>query len=408
MQTATEAAALLGQMKGVYMKLGQVASFASPALPEAARDALRQLQKEAPPMGFHLVRGVLETELGRDLGRLFRHVDEEPLAAASIGQVHRARLRDGTRVALKVQYPGADEAIRADLGVGGSLAAVVQLLHRNADARGVVDELRSRLLDELDYRLEARHQARFEAIWRGHPRIVIPRIFPDLCTQRVLCQELCRGLDFYAMADVATDAEKQLAVRALNDFVFDSMHFHGIFNGDPHPGNYLFREDGAVTFLDFGCVVTFDPEFLARLQAFNRSLVERDHAAFDRLVVELGVVLPGRPLDHDFLWSFFTYHAAPFLDDAEFEFTDDWVAQSADVMRPDNLRRLNLPRELVFFNRITFGLNAIFAQLGGRANFQRLYRRYLYPAESVAPSLAQAGVAMPERFLGTGWSAPDV
>ena len=397
-QSSAEAAALMGQMKGVFMKLGQIVSFARESLPPEAQEALKVLQKDAPPMAFALVRGVVEAELGGALEDHFAAFDEVPLAAASIGQVHRARLHDGRDVVLKVQYPGVDEAIRADLRFSDGLATLVQSFHKNADGKAIVRELKERLEDELDYRREAAHQRLFARIWRDHPLIRIPTVHDAFTTRRVLCQDYAEGLDFYTFVEAAEDDEKQLAVHVLTDFVFDSMHLFGVFNGDPHPGNYLFHEDGGITFLDFGCVKRFSEPFLETLRDLNRALVGDDHAAFDAAVKALEIVRPGRPFDHDFLWEFFAYHASPFKDDRVFAFDKAFLHAAAEVMRPAHLRRLNLPPDLIFFNRITFGLNAIFERLGARANFHRLYRRYLDRAAALPPATAVAGVEVPPHF----------
>ncbi len=408
LETSAEVAALMGNMKGVFMKLGQIVSFARESLPPEARDALAVLQKDAPPMSFELVRGVVEAELGGRLSDHFAWFDAEPLASASIGQVHRARLPSGADVVLKVQYPGVDEAIRADLRFSDGLAALVSSVHKNADGKAVVAELKERLEDELDYVREAANQQRFYDIWAGHPLIRVPRVYPELTRRRVLCQEYVEGLGFYDFLEVATPEEKRLAVHAINDFVFDSMHFHRVFNGDPHPGNYLFNEDGGVTFLDFGCVKRFDQPFLDHIHGLNGALVHGDHAAFERHVRALEIVLPGRPYDHDFLWSFFRYHGAPFIEDREFAFDRAFLEQAAEVMTPNNLRRLNLPPDIIFFNRITFGLNAIYERLGARENFHRLYLRYLDRERDHPPGLATLGVALPERFLAAhAWAALD-
>jgi predicted unusual protein kinase regulating ubiquinone biosynthesis (AarF/ABC1/UbiB family) len=261
-----------------------------------------------------------------------------------------------------------------------------------------VDELRRRLRDELDYRQELRHQQIFGEIWQGHPLIRIPRVYPEHSSQRVLCQQHCRGLGYYEFLRRSTQKERDLAVFVLNDFVWDSMHRFHVFNGDPHPGNYLFAPDGGVTFVDFGCVKRFEPAFIGRIQALNRAIVEEDRPRFDALVREMRVVLPGRSYDADFIWQFFAYHAAPFSRDRVFTFDRAFIERAAEVMAPANLKRLNLPPELLLFNRITFGLNAIFAELGASANFHRLYRRYLYPDETLPPALAVAGAVLAPRF----------
>ena len=399
LKSAEEAAALMGNMKGVFMKLGQIVSFANDALPESARQALQGLQKDAPPMGWEVAREVVEEQLGGDLSQHFARVDEEPLAAASIGQVHRAKLRDGTEVVLKIQYPGVDTAIEKDLKFTGGLAAMVGGLYPNSDAKAIVEELRQRLTEEVDYQREAQNQQLFWKLWQGHPLIRVPRVYPDLSRKKVLVQQFVRGLGYYDFLQAANDAERTRAVFVLNDFVFDSLHRFHVFNGDPHPGNYLFHEDGGITFLDFGCIRFFEAPFMQELQGFNRAIVNQDRDAFDASMHRLQLILPGKPYDRDFCWEFFQYHAAPFAHDREFTFTEEYLAQAREVMNPIKLRKLNLPPELVFFNRITFGLNAIFEQLGASANWQRIYRRYLFPDEQAPPSLALTGVELPERFL---------
>lgn len=399
LETAEQVARTLGQMKGVFMKLGQILSFAVEGLPPEARAALASLQKDAPPMDFALARGVLERELGGDLGARFRHVDEEPIAAASIGQVHRARLRDGTDVVLKIQYPGVDEAIRADLRASSGLAMLIRSVNRSIDAEAIVAELRGVIESELDYRRELANQALFARLWQGHPLIRIPRVFPEHSRERVLCQAYHRGLGFTDFLAVANAAEKRLAIHVLHDFVFDSMNRFCVFNGDPHPGNYLFHEDGGVSFLDFGCVKQFRPEFIRDCQRMNRALCEGDRVTFAAQARNLGFVLPGRSLDADQLWGLFCYLGAPFVEDAEFAFSAEWLGRASEVMSPTGTWGLNLPRDFVFMNRITFGLNAIFHQLGARENFHRMTRRYFYPEEKAPPALARLGLALPERFL---------
>lgn len=398
LKSSEEVAQVMGQMKGVFMKLGQVASFAREGLPPEARKALESLQNDAPPMSFDLVEGVVTRELGKMADR-FSEFEYEPMAAASIGQVHRARLKSGEDVVVKVQYPGVDEAIRSDLRFTQGLVSMGSALFRNTDTTSMIEELKDRLIDELDYRLEAENQTRFHAIWQGHPLIRVPRVYREHSAQRVLVQERIEGLGFNDFLAVATPEEKRLAMLVMNDFVFDSMHLFGIFNGDPHPGNYLFEPDGRVTFLDFGCVKRFDGPFMNDLRALNRAIVMRDEEAFEHNLRKTGIVMDGRPYDRDASWRFFDYHARPFARDEVFAFTSDYLKEAADVMAIGNLKRFNLPKDLVFFNRITFGLNAIFARLDARENFHRYYRRYIFPEEDVPPSLALVGVDIPPKFI---------
>jgi predicted unusual protein kinase regulating ubiquinone biosynthesis (AarF/ABC1/UbiB family) len=399
-KTADEAARTMGQMKGVFMKIGQIISFTNESLPPQARASLAQLQAAAPPMEFALVRQVVEAELGDRIEHLFRRIDDEPIAAASIGQVHRATLEDGSEVVLKVQYPGVDRAIEADLKASSGLAALIGAVNRNIDADAVVDELKTMIRQELDYCRELRNQQLFHRLWADHPLIHVPRVYPEYSSRRVLCQEFRRGLTFGEFVAHANENERKLSVRVLHDFVFDSINKYCVFNGDPHPGNYLFHDDGGITFLDYGCVKYFDPDFIRKLHQMNRALVENDRAAFAAMCLELALVLPGRSYDLDYLWEFMTYNAAPMLRDQPFTFTSQWIRRAGEFMSSSQMRQVNLPRDFLFLNRITFGLNSMFLQLCASENFHRFNRRYIYADEpGGAPALALAGIELPAKYL---------
>ncbi len=398
MQVAEEATEMMGNMKGAFMKLGQILSFAIEAVPENARNALQKLQMDAPPMAFPIVAQVIAEDLGKPITALFARFDREPIAAASIGQVHRARLHDGTEVAVKVQYPGVADAIENDLRASKGLAAMVSAINHNIDAHGVVEEVKERLFEELDYAQELRNQQVFYEIWRGHPLVRVPAVYPALSSARVLTQQYCPGLSFNDFVKVATPAEKKLAVHVIHDFVFDSMNRYCLFNGDPHPGNYIFQDDGGIVFIDYGCVKSFNPDFIRDLQAMNRTLMEERRQDFEALLKKMQVVLPERPYDLDELWDFFCYHSHPFRTDRVFTFTPEWVQEAFSVMDPTKQTRINLPKNFVFLNRITFGLNSIMLALDAAENFHEIHRRYNYPDAAVPPSLTRVGVDVPERF----------
>jgi predicted unusual protein kinase regulating ubiquinone biosynthesis (AarF/ABC1/UbiB family) len=396
-RSAEEAVALLGGMKGVFMKVGQIVSFAHDALPEQAKGLLQGLQKDAPPMAFELVRRVIEEELGGDLSRHFVEVEEAPLAAASIGQVHRARLKSGADVVVKVQYPGVDAAIRADLVALERMGKVIAPFSPAFDADAVLAELRARIQDELDYRLEGRSQALFRRLWEGHPLIRVPRVYAAQTTRRILTSEHVLGFGFYDFLREADDRDKRTASATIHDFVFDSMFCHLVYNGDPHPGNYLFHEDGAVTFIDFGCVKRFAPQSMDDIKTFFRAIIEGDRATHDRYVPILGLVRPGRDWDHDNMWAHWRYHLEPYWSE-EFTFTPEYLARGREVMAPKNTRDMNLPADLLFFTRITFGLNAIAQQLGSSGAFHQSARRHFYPDDQGASALGLVGVELPDRF----------
>src|SRR5438132_10841344 len=235
-RTAEDVAQVLGGMKGAIMKAGQMLSFIAEGLPPEAQAALATLQADVPPMAPSLAEGVVRAELGADPERLFLDWDPVPVAAASIGQVHRAVMPDGRAVAVKVQYPGVDRAITSALDTAEFLYGLfAQFALKNLDVTALVDELRDRMADELDYRLEAACQSEFAARYSGHPFIRVPKVVSDRSTRRVLTSEWVDGLRWDDFVATAGQAARQQAAEVLMRFAQGSIHLHGVFNGDPHP-----------------------------------------------------------------------------------------------------------------------------------------------------------------------------
>jgi predicted unusual protein kinase regulating ubiquinone biosynthesis (AarF/ABC1/UbiB family) len=293
----------LGASKGAIMKVGQLLSFipmgaAVPAeYQKIFQAAMSRLQSDAPPMAPELAAQVVQQELGAPPDTAFADFEPMPFAAASIGQVHRARTHDGRDVAVKVQYPGVAEAISADLKNAELLSVLIGLLRSmfpgvtRIDPKVVAAEVSARVNEELDYRLEARNQQVFADAYRGHPFIRVPNVLPELSASRVLTQDLAQGRSLYE----AMDADQDLRDRwgeAVYRFAFGSLRRLGIFNADPHPGNYLFDDDGTVTFLDFGCVKRFTPDQLLLIQDVVRAVVLGDADLLLRSFISSGLFDP--------------------------------------------------------------------------------------------------------------------
>jgi predicted unusual protein kinase regulating ubiquinone biosynthesis (AarF/ABC1/UbiB family) len=314
-RTAERYAELLGRSKGALMKAGQLLSFVSaiPAVPDEFqpiyRTALRRLSDDAPPMAPELAREVLESELGRRTESVYAEFDWSPLAAASIGQVHAAWLHDGRAVAVKVQYPGVADAIRADLQNSELLSTFLGLIfglsakQASFDLRGAAHELGVRITEELDYRLEATNQAEFADIYRGHPFIHVPEVIGELCTDRVLTQELVSGKSWR----MALDCEQGLRddwAEAIYRFTYATNLRFCMFNADPHPGNYLFHDDGSVSFLDFGCVKRFRREQVDVMTAIGRACMREDVRGTWRACVEAGFCRSTDPVTPEEVYEF--------------------------------------------------------------------------------------------------------
>jgi predicted unusual protein kinase regulating ubiquinone biosynthesis (AarF/ABC1/UbiB family) len=373
----------MGEMKGAFMKLGQMLSFVSDAVPAEYRAALESLQAEAPPLGFGAVRDVVERELGAPLERAFARFEREPIASASIGQVHRARLPGGEEVAVKVQYPGVADAIGADLANVGLLYRVVALLYPSLEPGPVVEELQARIGEELDYRREAINQTAFAELYRDHPFIRVPAVVTTHSTGQVLTSELVQGRRMAELAGAGEETRNRVA-EVIYRFVFGSLIRFAVFNGDPHPGNYLIGERGEVIFLDYGCVKRFPDPMIATWTQLVRAHLEGRRGDFRALAVELRFMPADSSIETDLLYDYFCYFYEPFHQDRVFTFTQEYNSRSlAMVFRPEGkfaglARRLNMPPDFLFVNRIQWGVYSILARLGATANWHRMHREYLY------------------------------
>jgi predicted unusual protein kinase regulating ubiquinone biosynthesis (AarF/ABC1/UbiB family) len=378
LKTAEQITEALGNMKGALMKLGQMASYLDAGLPEPVRAQLAQLQQNAPPMSAELAAQVIESELGAAPDTVFEQWDPVPLASASIGQVHRAITRDRTAVAVKVQYPGIGEAIRADLENADVVFQGIGMMFQGLETGPLVDELRERLLEELDYEQEAANQTLFADAYRDHPFIHVPDVVPALSTKRVLTTELGEGVRFAEVLTWSAE-EKNLAAEAIYRFVFRSLYGLHAFNGDPHPGNYLFLPGGRVTFLDFGLVKHFTPAEVTGFEAMISAMVLRhDSHEFRKAVEGVGLIPAGAPFSDSEIEDYFSHFYEMLLNDDVVTITPEWssatISRFFDPNGPysDIAKAANLPPAFVIIQRINLGLMAVLAQLGATANFRRI------------------------------------
>jgi predicted unusual protein kinase regulating ubiquinone biosynthesis (AarF/ABC1/UbiB family) len=376
--------ATLGEMKGAAMKVGQILSFLdSNLVPEAYRPIYQEiagaLQADATPMPVETARAVIEEELGRPVDEVFEWFGLQPMAAASIGQVHAAHLPGGREVVVKVQYPGAAAAVRADLANAQLMASIAAASSRLrgpmrpvADPRAMVEEIRDRVDEELDYRLEAVNLQEFGDRYRDHPFIHVPAVVPELSTERVLVMDEVDGMRW----NVALEQPQELKDRwgeVINRFVYGSLYEFGIFNADPHPGNYLFHADGSVTFLDFGCVKRFDERQIEGGRTFNASITrgDGDPDALKQMLIDFGFLPSDTKLTAQRIFDWYAPMYRTLLEEETGTFTPELAAyvvhRNFDPLGDfgEMLRGMGITqasKDFVFINRIQLGL---FSVLGG-------------------------------------------
>lgn len=387
-RTAADVAKELGEMKGVLMKAGQLISFIFETLPDEAQAALATLQADAAPMAPSLAAGVVESELGMPPERAFLDWTDLPVAAASIGQVHRAVTHDGVDVAVKVQYPGVHHAIESDLDAAEVMYGMFSaMMLKGLDAKGLVDELRARMREELDYRLEARNVEEFGRMFAGHPWVRVPSLVPDLSTRKLLTTEWVDGLSFEEFRTTASPATKQRAGEVVWRFAQHAVIRNGAFNGDPHPGNYKFHHDGSVTFLDYGLVKRWSPGEWERLQpTLDAIIVHRDPQLLVQAMEDSGFLRAGHGVDAELIYDYVSSPYQPYLVD-EFTFTRQWMADTIgkmfDVQGPHQpvIEALNMPATFVILDRVVWGINAILGKLDVSGPFRAMLLEYVANGE---------------------------
>jgi len=379
---------VLGSMRGAAMKVGQTLSAVDLGLVPAEvrpqfQEILAALQQDAEPMAFRTIRKVVEEDLGERLGRHFEAFEEEPIAAASIGQVHRARLRDGRLVAVKVQYPGIAQAVRADMQNLRLALKLLGVIAPGIDTGPIAEEIRERIGQELDYELEAANHRAMARAYRGHPFIVVPDVVSDLCRERVLVSELVDGRRF-ASAREAPARERDRYGEILVRFYINGPLRHRLLNGDPHPGNSLFLDDGRVAFVDFGFFKTLSDAEIAQLVASTRATYERDAEALFEVIAPLGGLPPDPGLAEPFLESYLAIFGWLLTDRVT---TIDGSATGA-MMRSynrlrgsDQFRSLTLPAEHFVLMRAVMLLIGLLGQLRATGNWLDPAREWLLGEE---------------------------
>lgn len=383
---------VLGSLKGGAMKLGQVLSVFEPAMPlelaEPYRRALVKMQSAAPPLPTPVMHRVLDEQLGRQWRRRFVEFDDTPVAAASIGQVYRATYHDGRTVAVKVQYPGADDSLRGDLRQLRRFGKLLQPLLPGGEIGPVLDEVCERMVEELDYHAEADNQRRFAAAFADSPEFVISRVVAS--APKVLVQEWVDGAPLARVISEGTPAQRNEVGRLIALFFYSGLAHTGMIHADPHPGNYLMGADGRLRVLDFGAV-TVPPEGAMELSGrIMRASVERDQEALIDLIKQAGYLPEDSIADPDEIFAF----AAPFIDPvgaSTFKFTRAWLRErvgplldfgSADY---ETSQAVTTPPGWFMLHRAYGGIYGLLSQLDAEVPFRDIVERWhpgVVPIES--------------------------
>jgi predicted unusual protein kinase regulating ubiquinone biosynthesis (AarF/ABC1/UbiB family) len=382
---AEHAAEVLGQLRGLAAKVGQMASYVDGLVPEAQAAAfettLKVLRAQAPRSSPAAIRAIVEEELRQPVDALFAEWDDAPLASASIGQVHRARLADGREVAVKVQHPGIARAVESDLANAGLLESFVGALGgRRFDSRSLLEVVRARFREELDYVHEAENLSAFARLHAGDPTVRVPTLVTTHSAARVLTTELARGKAFEEACE-ASETERNAWARTMWRFVFKGTLVGGMLSADPHPGNYVFQEEGKVTFLDYGCVQPFR-ERQPHAVRIHRSAMARSEADFARHVAKMIHSKPG-PLEdlaiHYTRQCFEPLFGSPYRIERAFAASlVGGMAEMAKVARtlPEH-QFFTMPPEMLFVNRLQFGFYSVLARLDVEVDYADVERGFL-------------------------------
>jgi predicted unusual protein kinase regulating ubiquinone biosynthesis (AarF/ABC1/UbiB family) len=387
-ETAEQIVAALGTMKGAAMKLGQVMSFLDVGLVpveyrEQFQAKLAELRDAAPKVSFKDMKRVIEQEYGERLEDVFETFDPVPIAAASIGQVYRARLEDGRDVAVKVQYPGVSTAVRADMQNLGMILRLMKSIAPGLDPKAMGEEIRSRIDEELDYELEAQNQRTLARIFRGHPFIVIPDVITALSHERVIVSEYVQGRGFEEMKQLP-DEERNRIAEIVFRFYFGCMYRHHQFSGDPHPGNCILLDDGRMAFLDFGLFKRI-PAAAAEFELQTQRLgIERKGRELIDLLHRGGFIGDPRYYDEegileqfdDFTW-WYTRDEQVLL---EPEVATEVIIQMSDPRSRHfgKMRHETLPPDHLFGRRLEMLTLAVMSQLRAKGNWHRIAREWIF------------------------------
>src|SRR4051812_29495497 len=370
---------VLGELKGGAMKVGQALSVMEAAIPEQYgkpyREALTKLQREAPPLPAPKVHRMLDSQLGTKWRDRFSSFDDTPVASASIGQVHKAVWSDGREVAVKIQYPGADEALRADLKTIQRLVGVFKQLAPGADIQGVVDELIERTEMELDYRLEADNQRAFAKAYENDRHFLIPHVVAS--APKVVIQEWIEGIHMAEIIRNGTREQRDLIGLRLLELTFDAPRRLEMLHGDAHPGNFMLMPDGRLGVIDFGAVAPLPGGYPVELGMTIRLARDKNYELLLPTMEKIGFIQRGQQVPVREIDEMLRQYVEPIEVD-EFHYTRKWLQRMTvtqfdrSVAQMKTARQMDLPPKLAIPMRVIASVTAILCQLDARVSIKAL------------------------------------
>lgn len=383
-KAANQLFSVLGELKGGAMKIGQALSVMEAAIPEEFgepyRDALTKLQKDAPPLPADKVHRVLDAQLGTKWRDRFSSFDDTPVASASIGQVHKAVWSDGREVAVKIQYPGADEALRADLKTMRRMVGVLKQLSPGANIQGAIDELIERTEMELDYRLEADNQRAFAKAYHAHPRFLVPYVVAS--APKVVIQEWIDGVPMSQIIRHGTTEERDLMGTLLIELTFDAPRRLGMMHGDAHPGNFMLLPDGRMGVIDFGAVAPMPDGFPIELGMTIRLAHEKNYDLLVPTLEKAGFIQPGKQVSVREIDEMLRQYVEP-IEVEVFHYTRKWLQKMAvsqidrSVAQVRTARHMDLPAKLAVPMRVIASVGAILCQLDAHVSVRSLSKELI-------------------------------
>lgn len=400
---AGEVLAALGALKGPLMKVGQILSTIPEALPPEYAQALQQLQSNAPPMGWPFVKRRMKTELGTDWQAKFKTFSEEAVAAASLGQVHKATLHDGRVVACKLQYPDMESAIAADLSQLKLAFSIFEVYDKALKTDAIHAELKERLYEELDYEREARHTRLYDFMLRDEKNVHVADIIPELSTKRLLTATWLEGEKILDFKSAPVETRNTIALNMFRAW-YVPLYYYGVIHGDPHLGNYSVRKDLSINLLDFGCIRVFPASFVGGVINLYRALQTGKNDLAVHAFETWGFKnLSKEQIETLLIWAGFLYE--PLLEDRSRVIgkTEQGIYGRETAQKVHKRLRevggVTVPREFVFMDRAALGLGSVFIHLQAEVNWHRMFEEMIGGFDEKALEKSQKAALKPFGLL---------